>query len=355
MTEKKWTKLFILGMAVFVLLAGLTVGIIDPFFHYHAPLPGFYYVLDDQRSQNDGITRNFEYNAILLGTSHIEQFRSSYADELFGVDSVKLPYPGATLREMNEDLLRAFDTHDDIRLVIRTVDQSYLLDGKDAMHLEMGEYPTWLYNRNPFDDIRYWLNRDVLFKYCARTVLRRLSGVQPGHTSFDDYSAVDASYFSKKNAVGDRWSFDPAPEQMPSLTDEERESIRENVRQNINAVAGEHPETQFICFVPPESILRWGARAESGELMRQLEANEIAVQTMLECDNIRVFNFTAQPEIILDLDNYKDNVHYSTEIADRLLLYMSRGECEVTGDNAEAVSEAVRTYFSEFDYNSVLK
>ncbi len=337
------------------MLAGLVVGILDPFFHYHAPLRGFYYVLDDQRSQNDGITRHFEYDAVLLGTSHIEQFRTSYADELFGVNSVKLPYPGATLREMNEDLLRAFDTHDEIKLVIRTVDQSYLLDGKDAMHLEMGEYPTYLYNRNPFDDVRYWLNRDVLFKYCARAVVRRLKGTPPGHTSFDDYGAVDASYFSKKNAVGDRWSFGPVPADMPSLTDEERESVRENIAQNVTAAAKAHPDTQFICFLPPESILRWGSRAESGELVRQLEANEIAVQTMLECDNIRVFNFTMKPGIILDLDNYQDNVHYSTEIADRLLLYMSMGECEVTKDNVEAVFAAERKYFSEFDYNSVLK
>ena len=46
----------------------LTV-VVDPFFHYHRPLPGFPYVVDNQLSQNPGMARNFAYDSFLTGSS----------------------------------------------------------------------------------------------------------------------------------------------------------------------------------------------------------------------------------------------------------------------------------------------
>lgn len=63
MSGKKWSILT-LGILVFslVVLGGLTA-VIDPFFHYHAPLEGLAYPLTDpyERYQNDGIVRHFDY------------------------------------------------------------------------------------------------------------------------------------------------------------------------------------------------------------------------------------------------------------------------------------------------------
>ena len=60
---------FILVLAVLVPIAVLTVRV-DPFFHYHKPDTGaYFYKLDNQRSQNDGILRNFDYTGMITGTS----------------------------------------------------------------------------------------------------------------------------------------------------------------------------------------------------------------------------------------------------------------------------------------------
>ena len=79
---------------------------VDPFFHYHKPeVENYYYPLDNQRSQNDGIARHFDYNAIITGTSMIENFRTSDMDARFDCNTIKLPFSGAYYKE-NRDVIK---------------------------------------------------------------------------------------------------------------------------------------------------------------------------------------------------------------------------------------------------------
>lgn len=64
--------LTIISFCVFTLITVY----IDPLFHYHKPLQGYGYPLDNERYQNDGITRNFEYDSITTGTSMVENFKT---------------------------------------------------------------------------------------------------------------------------------------------------------------------------------------------------------------------------------------------------------------------------------------
>lgn len=84
-------------IAVLLLIAAITI-YVDPFFHYHAPLADWAYTIDDERYQNDGITRNFAYNGIITGTSMTENFKTSEADELFHAKFVKVPFSGGVLQ-----------------------------------------------------------------------------------------------------------------------------------------------------------------------------------------------------------------------------------------------------------------
>ena len=69
----KNSKVWSICCLVLALLLLLTIGgmtaLIDPYFHYHAPLDQLEYPLDNQRYQNDGIVKNFSYNAMITGTS----------------------------------------------------------------------------------------------------------------------------------------------------------------------------------------------------------------------------------------------------------------------------------------------
>lgn len=72
---------------------------IDPYFHYHKPeLNSYFYTLNNQRSQNDGIIKHFEYNALVSGTSMAENFRTSEVDEIFECNSIKVAYSGGSYK-----------------------------------------------------------------------------------------------------------------------------------------------------------------------------------------------------------------------------------------------------------------
>ena len=105
-------KKYIIGffLTAFILLgaAALTVFHVDPFMHYHKPhTDSYYYTLDleNQRNVNDGISRHFDYDALITGTSMIENFNTTEFDEIFGVNSIKLPYAGGSMQKWKEQQL----------------------------------------------------------------------------------------------------------------------------------------------------------------------------------------------------------------------------------------------------------
>lgn len=97
---------------------------IDPFLHYHEPLSFLEYPLKDERYQNDGIARHYQYNSIITGTSMSQNFRCSEFDALWDAKSVKMAYSGASFHELNENLRRAFSHQPNIRYVVCSLDGS---------------------------------------------------------------------------------------------------------------------------------------------------------------------------------------------------------------------------------------
>lgn len=355
MNAGKWVKSFLIIMLAFVVIVGGLVIYIDPFFHYHAPLEGWSYELSDQRSQNDGITKYFDYNAIITGTSTIENCLTSEFDALFGVDSVKIPYPGATLREINDNLEVAYATHDDIEIVLRVLDYSYLITDKDAMRYDMGDYPDYLYDANPLNDVQYLFNRSVLLEYVLPSILQRLSGGEGGITSFDDYGSSAADECSKEKALGGATSFGTAAEQV-SLTDAEITMLRENVEQNVIAIAQTHPETTFYLFFPPYSAVWYAYLKEEGTLLSQMEAVEITARMILEeTDNVELYSFNLNTDLIFDLDNYKDHAHYGAHVNSMILEWIAAGEGRLTLENLdEHIAQETELYLN-YDYNLLLE
>ena len=89
--QKNWTGLF-LGTALvcLALVVGLTVSI-DPYMHYRRPqLDRFRYEpkAEAERSINNGMVRHLDYDALLVGTSMMENTKTSLADSLFGCRSI---------------------------------------------------------------------------------------------------------------------------------------------------------------------------------------------------------------------------------------------------------------------------
>ena len=339
--------LTVLGLAA---LGGL-VAVVDPFFHYHGPVKGLAYTLDSERYQNDGISRHFTYDAVLTGTSMTENFKVSLFNQLFGVDAIKIPYGGGYYKEVDEAVWRAISYHPQIKMVFRSLDKSFLMYDKDEWN-PTAPAPDYLFDRNPWNDVDYIWNKEVIFGNIRSILNRTKAGADM--TTFDGYMhwAPDKEWGREavlKTFVRPEGNMEPVP-----FTMEDRQMVEGNVEQNILAVARANPDITFYCFIPPYSIAYWDSElVAKGDFERQLTALRLMADMLLTCDNIRLFGFDDQFDIICDLDNYMDVIHYSEQVGDRILEWMASGEHRLTRDNVDRYFETIRDFYGSYDYGRI--
>ena len=345
--SKQWSILCIALVLVLLITAGGATAVIDPFFHYHAPLDALQYPINNQRYQNDGIVRHFDYDALITGTSMTENFKTSEFDALFGVNSVKVSYSGGTWQELNANLQRALQSNPGIKTVIFCIDEWFLFTGRDMIQAS-GEYPTYLYDDNLFNDVQYVLNKDIL---CSDT-LEVLAYTRQGNTttSFDEYGSWVFPY-TKEAVLGSYTRQEPASE-LRHFTRENAENLRANFQNTLISMARNYPDTEFIYYFPPYSALNWDAHQREGTLQRYVDAFCLASEVLLEEENIRLFSFYTDFETITNLDNYRDTVHHSDAVNSLLLQRFAAGEYELTKENYQSHWQEVQEFYSTFDYDA---
>ena len=346
---------FVIVLAVLTFAASKSI-IIDPFFHYHAPDTGhWFYKLDNPRSQNDGILRHFSYEGIITGSSMTQNYKTSEAEDLFGASFIKVPLQGGTFFEINNQLLVAAASNDKLKIVIRGLDIGKLFDDKDLLRTELGIYPTYLYDKNPFNDVKYVFNRDVLFSRVFPMMdAEGKPGSKGGITTFDSYSNWMAYYsFGWKTVLPDGLPDTNIPVQI-HLTREDADTVRSNIRQNVTAIAELYPDITFYCFFTPYSAAWWKQALAEGKLDRQIEAERIAIEEILQHPNIRLYSFSCLFDITTDLNNYKDTYHYGEWINSLILSYMKAGKCLLTQGNYMQYLEREQQFYTTFDYKTLI-
>lgn len=354
MNYKKWFKIFIIEIGfVFVIIAACNI-IIDPFFHYHKPLSGLFYVLDNQRYQNNGIVRHFDYNAIITGSSMTENFKTSEFNNIFNAKSIKVSSSGATFKEINDNLKTAYRNNHQIKYIVRGLDINYILRDKDSMRKELGQYPIYLYNYILLDDLKYIFNKDVI-KYSLKTLSFLMQGKKGGVTSFDEYANWNAKYkFGREYVLNARTGFKGSGK-IERLTSREKEIIKANIKQNVTDLANAHPETTFYYFFPPYSIAHWGELYEQGTLQKNVEIEKYAIELILKCPNIKLFSFNTMVDITIDLRNYRDTTHYGEWINSQMLIYMKNNIGLLTKENYKKYIEEEKVLYLNYPYNELFK
>ena len=245
--DKEWVLIFLIVFIAGLCLAAFLVIWIDPLFHYHAPMTDqFFYILDHERSINDGITRHFQYTGMITGSSMTENFKTSEAEEWFGGSFIKVPSFNSGYREINEIIERAFRRNPSLNVVIRGVDLDFVLVDKDSLRYGESFFPTYLYDDQLLNDIKYVLNRDILFSWTCGMLSdsRRLDYI-PGITNFDDYAIWYQLHSFGKKAVCPDGLENPVPGQAIHLTEEQEASVLASCRQNLTDLPDQYPDAIF--------------------------------------------------------------------------------------------------------------
>lgn len=354
-------KIWVLGYLILTIgtltFVGIQVIRTDPFFHYHAPyVNSYYYKLDNERSQNYGIIKHFQYNAIITGTSMTENFKTSEMDDLFGTSAIKIPYSGATFKLTHDSLEDALAINKNITTVVRAIDmQLFIFESDFIFDNPDSPFPTYLYDDNIFSDVNYLFNRDIVFgRVYPMFADRKSDDFIPGITSFDDYAnwmwefsfGINGATYS--NDLTNRKIGEPQ-----HLSGDERETVANNIYQNITSLAEEYPDVTFYYFIPPYSALWWQFGVIDGTIYQKIEAEKCVIEEILSADNIKLYSFNNKTDITTDINNYRDAIHYASWVNSLILQWLHDGEGLLTLDNYEEYLDEELAFYLTYDYSQL--
>lgn len=340
-----------MGTLVILAVCAVVTIYIDPFFHYHAPLQEYQYPINEERYQNDGIVKHFEYDALITGSSMCENFKTTEFDELWGTTSVKTAFAGGSYKEIDEHIRRALKANDEIRIVLRSLDYSSLLNDKDDMLNLTEERPVYLYDTDVFDDVNYLLNKEVLFTKTYEVI--RYTHVGGLTTSFDAYANWCWTEEYGDEAVLESYLWCDSAGSEQSLTEKERQTVIDSIRQNVLETAKDYQDVTFYVFFPPYSICYWDMLYERGEINRRIDAEQCAIEEILQCPNIRLYSFCTNTELVCNLDNYKDQAHFGDWVNSRILNWMHEDMYRLTKENYQEYIDFIREFYNSYDYHSL--
>ena len=349
-TDKK--QLYILlatAAAVLIAVAGSVI-VVDPFFHYHKPLQGFPYVVDNQLSQNPGMAEHFDYDSVIIGSSMTVNFDTDDFAEHMGLNTIKLCYSGAYPKDdanimevvlevqsnRTKDATESSPGHgaNALKAVFLPMDLPVMTGDVDEVKYPRPEY---LYDDNLLNDVQYILNKDVFLQYVVRPVLN------PNPT---DLSMVYASWWTDEYYNEE---YVRAGHVLPEIAKEEvsRDALIErteaNLRENIIPFLEAAPDTTFYFFYPPYSILYWENVVREKRLEAVLYQTEYVTEQLLQYENVRVFFFQDMEEVVCDLNNYADYTHYHPEVNRYMTQSFATGAHEVKSGEIGGHIDAVRT------------
>lgn len=339
---RKWALGLLAAVAVTLGLCAAIVVTVDPFFHYRSPDPEAE-VWFEERSQTAGLLRSQEYETVLMGTSLAANYRPLWFDAYFDTKTVKATIPNGGFHEFTQALDYACETHD-VKRVIFGLDPNILVRSVEEAPDQL---PAYLYDTNPWNDGPYLLNKSVL----VRTLYVILEKAEGNTQALQDAFMWDGNiFFSRELAL--------AGYQRPEIGDTvlPEDAFLEICDENLAVVKSwltDYPDTEFIFYYSPYSILFWDKMARMGQTDAMFAALKHATEELLAYDNVKIQCFLTDIDTITDLDNYADHIHVAGRVTWKMSKAMAGTEYLLTLENYEAKLDALREYVLNYDYESI--
>ena len=341
MTRKRWT---VLTLCLLTISLGAILGavfVFDPFEVYHQ---AWFHIPPIENStqnySNAGIAKSYDYDSVVIGSSMTENFSTRLLEENFGGSFVKLPINAGTPYNHRQMMDLSFGTHD-VKRIFYGIDIEALTWFYTTPKCEM---PDYLYDNNIFNDTQYWFNSSVLLKYipaCLKTLGQSAPDLRDTMYNWGalyEYGKSAALRDVKiKNKVIDQ--------KVETLTGTFSQQSLLNVQHNYFPYIESHPNTEFIFFFPPYSLAHWYTFYKSASFEYHLDQKIALINALLPYENVKIYDFQAETDWILNLDNYIDSSHYGPWINDAMTEAIARDEYRILGaDEAAANNQVIREH-----------
>jgi len=287
----------------------------DPFYHFHKPLPFLKTVLEDRDFQVSGTIDHFDYDALVVGTSIIENANLAEVNELFNCNAIKAIRASGRTSDLCYYVDRAFSKTDSVNTVIYAMSFEELLAETDVQLFECDFY--YLFDGNPFNDIKYLLNRDVLLKkipmQLAYSFIYEYNEAEP-------YCWYKSKDFSEKACIEHYFPRETYEDMYPE--DYFNDRLSGNLKMMEDMVE-KHPETHFYLYMSPYSALWWDEAYRSGQMQAYLSVLKQVYESLSVYGNVSLYTYILDEEITFDLSSYMDTLHFSPEWNSRIFNAMA--------------------------------
>ena len=215
-------------------------------------------------------------------------------------------------------------------------------------------YPEYLYDKNPFNDVYYIYNKDVWKDNLIPSIVQSFENGFQGEVKQEGFGS--GSLTGKENVLK---NYKRPEKEIKEVTQEETEEflnyLEENLDVNVLQVIKDYPDVEFYLFFPPYSICWWDQLNQNGTavLERRIDLEKYAIEKMLQFDNINLFSFFNNYDLICNLDYYVDDVHYTGDVNNMILQWMKSGEYELTKENYEDYIAKEKAFYTSYDYDQL--
>ena len=347
MSGKKFVRLSLIFSTILLVFIAVLNIVIDPLFQYHKPWFGLEPVIENERYQNAGVIKHFDFDNAVLGTSLSENFRISEVNDTFGGNSVKLTMSGSSIYNMTYQM--ELMKKREVKPKVIMCDMSPVLF--EAPYDKMkNPLPTFLYNNNPLDDAEYVWNFSVLNDFTYQTVMLNINQSVPDYDSV--FIAEESKSFGKELVLSryDRPDVITDSGDIDAYIELERKNL-----ELFSKYFEEMKESKFVFFMAPLSILYWDEQTRLNKIPTLRTAFMETCKILTRYSNVKLYLWSDDEMLatISNLDNYIDSYHYNGDVSSEILRRIKVNEGLVTNKNYSAQVDVFFQYLETFDYESL--
>ena len=345
MNSKRFIKLSLsLTLILLILVASLQIAI-DPLFQYHKPWFGLKPIITNERYQNAGVEKNFDYDNVIIGNSLSENFRVSDVSEAFGGDTVKITASGSHPLDWSyflDVLKKRKNTPQNILINM----DPYIFNGSptELKH----DLPVYLYDDNYFNDVKYLFNFSAINDFTFDSINKNKSNKIP---DYDSFMLWDDKFEYGHDFVLEHYKRSEMSNDTPDI-----EGYIDNIQSNLDLLLPYiklMKDTKFVFFFSPFSMVFWDNQMRQKSVEMQKAGYLKTCEILTGYDNVTMYLWTDQEmlDIMADLDNYVDEAHYSPEVCRVMTKRIGKKEGILTKESYQQKIKEMFDYIESYDYN----
>ncbi len=353
----------LLFSSIIIGVPGLINYIVDPFQQYRKPWYNPYFPPQIERYLNPGLVKNYDYDSILIGTSHVETFNLNDLRNIFKLSSpIKLSIQGGSAFEQALTLKTALKHNSKVKHVFFGLDFWSFRGPPSRLARGKGSLPKYLYDDFLLNDVSYLLNYDTLKEsFDALERSSKKNDDDPWY-SYDTMYTWSCWYknsdFSSKKILK-MWKDDLKKRKTPPqwISDAEYTVLKKSFDTNFKPIFDKYKNVKFVVFFPPYSVLAYKRTKITGWMKDSLEFKRYLVYSTKDLHNVQFFDFQIAQNVTHDLNNFIDFSHHSEKINRWILEQIKANNYVVDESNIEQNIETLikQTNDWRIDVKQVMK